>query len=299
SRFWWSAVFWARAPVAALAGLLAVALPASAARDRAVRFDTVGALLLVTALIALLLAINRAGDTLPFILLATITVVSVWAFIRQQHRSAHPIIDLALFRKLRFAALNMANVLINLAGFSVPLLVPFQLARLPDFSIVLDGALLALSPAGTFFGAHMAPRLADRVPAGRMLLIGTALVALGLLTIALLAGRVWWLGVAMLVHGLGQGLFQVAYFDIITASMALRDRGVAGSLGMLTRTLGIVSGASVLVLIFQAIRNGAARWGAEAAFLAGFRGALTCAALIAAALFLVGLFRFPGRARST
>jgi len=131
-----------------------------------------------------------------------------------------------------------------------------------------------------------------------MLPVGTALVTVGLSAIALFPGRVTWLAAAMLVHGIGQGLFQVAYFDVVTASMPLRDRGVAGSLGMLTRTLGIVSGASVLVLIFQAIRTWAGAWGDQAAFLAGFRGALACAAS-SAALLLAGLFRSPDRARST
>ena len=59
--------------------------------------------------------------------------------------------------------------------------------------------------------------------------------------------------VAMFVQGLGVGLFQVAYLDRVTAALSRGDRGVAGSLAMLTRTLGIVFGAAALMLVFQSV----------------------------------------------
>ena len=56
---------------------------------------------------------------------------------------------------------------------------------------------------------------------------------------------------ALLVQGFGQGLFQVAFLDIVTGTLPASARGVAGSLGMLTRTIGVVIGASVLTLMFR------------------------------------------------
>jgi MFS family permease len=94
------------------------------------------------------------------------------------------------------------------------------------------------------------------------------------------------LALAMFAQGFGMGLFQVAYFDIVTATIPRRDRGVAGSLGMLTRTGGVVLGASGLMLAFQTLRDVAAVQGGSAvqrgsdaaAFLFGFRGAFALAA---------------------
>ena len=59
----------------------------------------------------------------------------------------------------------------------------------------------------------------------------------------------------MALQGFGVGLFQVAYFDIVTASIPRADRGVAGSLVMMTRTVGTVTGATVLMLLFQTWRG--------------------------------------------
>jgi hypothetical protein len=78
----------------------------------------------------------------------------------------------------------------------------------------------------------------------------------------------------LMVEGVGQGLLTVAYTDIVTSTLSVRDRGVAGSLSQLTRTLGIVSGASVLTAL-QA--SGAAGLTGIDGFLAGYRHAFLVA----------------------
>ena len=65
------------------------------------------------------------------------------------------------------------------------------------------------------------------------------------------------------VHGLGLGLFQVAYMDVVMATLAPQHRGVAGSLTMLTRTLGVVTGTALLTLIFHALEASALAGGAS------------------------------------
>jgi len=66
----------------------------------------------------------------------------------------------------------------------------------------------------------------------------------------------------------------------------LADRGVAGSLSMLTRTIGTVTGAAALTLGFQAIESGARGGGAgeTQAFLTAFHGMFHLAGIAAAAI---------------
>ena len=108
------------------------------------------------------------------------------------------------------------------------------------------------------------------------------------------------LAAAMVLQGFGVGLFQVAYFDIVTASIPRADRGVAGSLVMMTRTLGTVTGATVLMLLFQTWRDAALATGAAEvpAFLAGFGATFRIAAALPLPwLSCWGLLRGWGRAR--
>jgi hypothetical protein len=85
-------------------------------------------------------------------------------------------------------------------------------------------------------------------------------------------------------------LFQVAYFDIVTATIPARNRGVAGALGMATRSIGTVTGATVLMLIFQSLQ--------ASGFMSAFQTTFRIAAMIPAALILLDLRRPRPRAAS-
>jgi predicted MFS family arabinose efflux permease len=218
-------------------------------------------------------------------------VAALLAFIRRELAVPRPIIDVRVFKDPGFALVNLANVLINLAGFSVLLLLPFYLARTAALSIPAAGLLLAASPVGTAIAAPLAGRLASRVPPQRMILVGSLLAAVGLGWIGFVGRQpqILSLAAAMFANGVGQGLFQVAYFDVVTGALPRADRGVAGSLAMVTRTLGIVAGATLLVLAFQGLQAGAAQAGSDPidAFLTGIRGAFRIAAAIPLGLILL------------
>ena len=135
--------------------------------------------------------------------------------------------------------------------------------------------------AGAGGGSFIGVFLATAIPA----LIG-ALLAAGVLW--LIGGwsatpAWWWIALTLFAQGFGVGLFRVAYTDVVAGALPRADRGVAGSLTMVTRTLGVISSATMLSLVFQAIdRTGG--------FLAGFQGAFHLAALIAT-LAMLGLLR--------
>jgi hypothetical protein len=97
----------------------------------------------------------------------------------------------------------------------------------------------------------------------------------------------------LLCQGIGLGLFQVAYTDVVTGALPLRDRGVAGSLAMVSRTLGTVASATILSALFQQAQQAALTKGhaPEAAFIAGFDAAFTTAAVFLLAVLLLTLLR--------
>jgi MFS family permease len=295
----WPAVFWFRAPLAFAAFALGWVLPPDTRPAMRETFDAAGGFLLVLAISAMLLALNQlqrvAENSLLFTMSALVCLVATGGFIVQEKRSFRPIIDLRLFRDLDFSLLNAGHAALNLAGFSVLLLVPFYLSRFGGLSAHATGLLLAASPAGTAAAAPLAARLASRVPPRLLAVIGAGAMAMGQVLIGtaepepdipVLAG-------AMLLQGFGVGLFQVAYFDIVTNAIPRADRGVAGSLVMMTRTIGTVTGATLLMLIFQTLQGHslAAGGGAAGAFLDGFAGTFRLAALLPTAVVLLGVAR--------
>jgi len=272
----WPAVFWFRIPVAIAALLLLRGMPASPQRQASDRFDILGGIALVLGLVAMLLALNRLRE-FSAIWFATLSVVAFAAFIVRESRAARPIIAVGILRLPGFALLNLVSVLANLAAFSIWLLVPYFLARVPGYALTESGAILATAAAGAVLAAPIAGRLVGRhISAGRLAIAGLAAIGAGLFWISAWTEQTpTLLRVAgLLVHGVGSGLFQLAYSDIVTATLPLRDRGVAGSLVLLTRTFGTVTAASIVLMVFEILN-------ADHGFIEAFHRTFQLAALLA------------------
>ena len=157
--------------------------------------------------------------------------------------------------------------------------------RFAGLPLAWAGAVLAASFAGTIAASPIAGRLIEHIPTNRIIFFGAALGGAGLIAIGGSTGgsfAVSALLAALILQGFGVGLFQVAYMDAVIGTIPQHHRGVAGSVAMLTRTLGIVGGATLLTLVFQAVESSAAASGSGAseAFLAGFRTTLYAAGAV-------------------
>lgn len=292
----WSAVYGFRIPIALAGFLLAFGLPDRPAQAARTPFDLLGALLLALAIGALVLLLDLLRG-LPNGRAALIAAVffagaSMSAFVWRQSVAVAPILRLGVFRQPGVARINIANMLVSLGWFAVPLLLPFYLNRFSGLSVPAGGALLAVGPLGSIFAAPLAGRMAGRISSRLLAQTGAALVGLALAAVALVGpgAPLAWLAGAMLAQGVGIGLFQVATLDILTGSLPQADRGVAGSLGMVTRTIGTLSGASLLMLAFQSVGPTET----VAAFMQGFQRAY----LLAAGLALLAAFGLWNRRKT-
>ena len=180
----WPAVFWFRAPLALSAFLLAWLLPADTRPAHREKFDAAGGALLVLAISAMLLALNQlqhiASDRLRFAVAAFACVLATGRLHRAGAPHANdPSSICGYFSDLDFSLLNAGHAALNLAGFSVLLLVPFYLSRFGGLTAFATGLLLACSPAGTALAAPLAARLAARIAPRLLALIGAAAMAVG------------------------------------------------------------------------------------------------------------------------
>ncbi len=274
----WPAVYWVRVPIALVTLALSGLLPSP--KPDARPFDAAGALLVAacmsTLLLSLVLSQRREAPGLWVAALFVVALILLFTYVRRAGRVPEPIIRPGLFADPAFAVPNVMNVLANLAGFSILLLTPYYLVNVLKLSAFSTGLVLALAYAGSLTGAPLSAWLVARIGQRPTAFAGVALVGLGLLPLAFTgpATPVAVVAALLVLEGIGQGLLTVSYIDIVTATLPVRDRGVAGSLSQLTRTLGIVSGASVLTAL-QA--SGAAGLPGLDGFLAGYRFAFLAA----------------------
>src|SRR5579863_3848538 len=289
ARWGWPGVFWFRAPIALTALLFLRDLPVRPATGPDRHFDIVGAVLLAAGLVGLLLAINALskigehGYLGPFLLPAA--AASLALFVWWEGRAAQPIVRIELFRNLPFALINLSWTVINLVAFSVMLIGPYFLV--PRLGLLTAGLVLAsgfitmaaTSPLAGRVVARLGPR--GVAPCGA-LLTGVGLFSVGSWQTDTPTGLML---LSLGLHGIGMGFFQVAYMELVMAASPLAQRGVAGSLSMLTRTIGTVTGAAVLMLGFQAVADAARAGGVDEAqaFLTAFHAMFRLAGIAAAA----------------
>jgi len=288
----WPAVFWFRAPLALIAVLFSEERPAAPQPSLRDPLDIVGAVLLAIGMSTLLLTLNRlqhleeGGQLLAMLLLAA-AATSLWGFARWENRVTQPIVNVGLFRNAAFAGLSMASVLIYLTSFSILLLGPYYLVLFAGLSVPMAGGVLGASFVGSLIASPVAGRIVEHVPPGRIASFGAFLCAAGLgligtwkpgateRTIEILA--------TLILQGFGVGLFQVAYMDIVMRTLPRDRRGVAGSIAMLSRSVGVVTGATLLTLIFHTFAAAPLANGElpVASFLAGFRATFWLAGTLA------------------
>jgi MFS family permease len=290
ARWGWPSVFWFRAPIALISLLFLRGLPVSG-RAGGERFDILGALLLALGLTTMLLAINALprlsqqdhGAAVLGLAAATSLIVFAW----WEGRAGRPIVRIDLFKQPGFAAINLVTVAMYLATFSVLLFVPYFFARFTVLPLPLAGAVLATGSVAMAMASPPAGWLIERLAAERVAALGALAIGAGLYSIG-----GWTVDTSLIVmiatlmlQGLGVGFYQVAYMDIVMRSSPLADRGVAGSLSMLTRTVGTVTGAALLTVIFRTLEAASLGAGgdAQAAFLSAFGSTFRLVGIVVAA----------------
>jgi EmrB/QacA subfamily drug resistance transporter len=262
AQWGWSAVYYFRVPLAVLSAILMLLIyrqPTVVKPGQ--RFDVPGAVALTLTLAGLLFASNRAQHlgwlALPTLLLFAAAVGGLAFFVWHETHCAEPIIALGIFRQLAFTIANITHILAQVAGFTIFLLVPYFLLNYYHLTAATGGGLLAMAPLGTVLASPFSGWLLYRIAARRLSFYGLLLMTMGLggisfwqanSTLLLLASTLW-------LQGVGAGLFQVANMDFVMAVIPRSQQGVAGSLTVLTRTIGVVSCATAGTLMLALLQS--------------------------------------------
>ncbi|MBH67396.1 MAG: hypothetical protein CMM58_03495 [Rhodospirillaceae bacterium] len=255
--FDWRAVFWFRIPISAVSLILIFALPKPNHEKRGGTFDGLGAVTLICSISLCLLTINQfhsldTNGIWPIIGLGAAASVLIFWFIRHEKAAKEPIVNLDVFQNIEFVILNIASCFLYLTTFSVILIIPFFLYRTEGLSANDAGLILSVGFVGTSIAGLLGGRIIGTINPRLVSFFGVLITGLGLTSISGVQGPddIPWMIASLVLQGAGTGLFQASYMYSITGMLPITQRGVSGSITMLTRTIGVVSGVTVLTLAF-------------------------------------------------
>lgn len=298
----WRSIFYINLPIG-LTGMLAMRFllhPEEAGPEHP-RFDFWGAFLLGAGLLAFTLALTQGRqvgwDSLWVVGGLALAGLSLGAFLLQERRAAHPMIDLNLFRNRLFTAANAAGFLNFVAGFSNVLLMPFYLQQLKGFSPSQAGLMMTAVPLTTLFVAPLSGWLSDRLGSVGLSSGGLFLNAVGFLWLSRLDGTVSPAEVTwrLILVGVGNGLFQSPNNSAVMGAVPRPRLGVASGFIALVRNLGMVTGLAIAGAVFEARQAALQGQGLAGplAFLGAFRSTYGMATAVLLVAMGVSLVRGP------
>jgi DHA2 family methylenomycin A resistance protein-like MFS transporter len=252
----WRSIFWVNIPVCLLGFWLTLrAVPAARAKDAARAFDITGQVLAIVALSCFIGAVIEGVST-PLMQGALLAAVAAsLLFVRDQRRSAQPMLPLKLFRDSGFTGAVLFGVLVNFAYYGIIFVLSLYLQKVRGFS-ALETGLVFLPLTGTFIFSNLASgwmqaRMGARPPMIVGGVIGAAGYALlGIIGAARDATFLDMLPGLLLIPG-GIGLAVPAMTTFILSAV---DRSQAGTASAVLNTARQVGGA-LGVAIFGAMHD--------------------------------------------
>lgn len=253
AHFWWGAVFLVGVPVALL-GIVAVLAVVPESKDPSPgRLDVLGVLLSIAALVGLVYGIIRGGDgagwTTPGVLVPLIGgLLLMGLFVQLQRRSAHPALDVSLFRNPAFSAAAGALGLTFFALLGATFYLVYYLQGVLAYSPLQSGAALIPVALGM---AIMAPRstvLAERFGAKAVCAVGFAMITLSFLGFQLLGvdPPLWLLLTILSVQGVGMGSVMAPTTESIMSVVPREKAGAGAAVNNSVRQVGGALGVAIL-----------------------------------------------------
>ncbi|SHG80496.1 MFS transporter [Streptoalloteichus hindustanus] len=251
----WHWIFFVNVPIGVVATAMALRVldaGRGAGLDR--NTDFLGAALVTAALTLAVYTIvetpNHGWGSAHTLVLGAGAVLLLGAFLVRQARAAKPLLPLRLFRSRSVSGALGTHTLMISGIFGFQFFVVLHMQKVLGFDQVRTGwGVVPVSLLIGLMSLFVAPRLIARLGARTVLLVGLALLALGLLLLGQVSvdgGYVTDVLPATLPLGVGFGLAMPALAGLAMSAAAPEDSGIASGMFNTVQQVGSALGLAVL-----------------------------------------------------
>jgi len=257
----WRSLFWVHAALAAVVVVLVFwKLRGDDRQHHHGGFDLIGSLLYAAGLSLLLIGVSDLPQPLGVALSAAGVVVlaGFWVF---ESRAKSPILPVTLLTKNRtFAFSNLAAMISYSATFAVAFFLSLYLEVVRGLSPAEAGMLLIAQPLVQAVASPFMGKLSDKVSPRILASAGMALCAVGLAFLAFLDTGIWlgWVFAALILLGLGFGLFSSPNTNSIMGAVEKKDLGLASATVATMRVIGQMLSMGLALVLLSLILGKAA-----------------------------------------
>ncbi len=244
---------------AALGGMVIVLIRLMVSEEGAAShgesFDVAGSLLYAVALFAIMYGFSRlpslqAGGLIGF------GAICLVIFVRQQLKTAFPLLNINLFLKNRvFAFSNLAALINYSATFAVTFLLSLYLQQIKMLTPIEAGSILIAAPLLQAILSPLAGRLSDRFEPRIISSLGMALSVIGLIPLIFLHSTtgIMCIVFSLVVLGAGFAFFSSPNVNATMSAVENKFYGVASATLSTMRLTGQMFSMGITMLVFAVI----------------------------------------------
>ena len=294
-HFYWGSVLLVNLPVVALVAVVGAWVLPEARSSTKHPLDLASVVLSTAGILGVVYGITELAHTglgfwpaYPALVLGAVLLV---VFLRRQRRLTTPLLDLELFSQKGFSAAIVAQTVTVFANVGALFFVPIYLRQVNDFSALQSGMALLPDSLTSVVAATNTGRLVRRWGERRVLVLGLAVGAVGLVALGVtLPISYAAIVVPLMMIGFSFALVVTAASDMVLTSASADRVGAATGISEASFELGNALGIALigsLVSVLYFLSTGSPGNLTEAVDPGGFTAAMTgtsviCGLLVAA-----------------
>ncbi|AIZ56244.1 putative multidrug resistance protein MdtD [Candidatus Methanoplasma termitum] len=253
----WRAIFFFVLPLALISLTFISKFKRDLISHKGASMDYRGALLFSAAIMITMMGVINlppllSGETGPSSLLAPVLVIigAIMAvyFVRSTKRSESPVLDFNLFKYKVFLRSCIAAFMNYASSFSVSFFLALYLQSIGALTPMQAGLVISIQPAIQVLLTLRSGSKSDNIKDKRILpTAGMILTSLGVLMIMFfgITINLWLVCGALVVLGIGYGIFSAPNTNTIMSSVPPKNRGAASGMVALVRQLGMITSMTV------------------------------------------------------
>ncbi|WP_394326392.1 MFS transporter [Methanobrevibacter olleyae] len=157
-----------------------------------------------------------------------------------------------LFKNMKFTSSNIAALCSYLAIAATTTILNYHFQYVRGWDAQISGLMLITTPIIMAFMAPNAGRLSDKIHPQKLAAIGMAIATLTLLILIFLDSntQIYLIIIAMILQGIGMGLFTTPNTNAIMSSVPPKETPNASAAQSAMRTIGQTMSLGLLTLVF-------------------------------------------------
>ena len=190
--------------------------------------------------------------TTPGKILTVLGIILLVIFGAYELRQKSPVFNMNLFKNKKFTSSNIAALCSYIALMVVTTILNYHFQYVRGWDAQMSGMILIITPIIMAIMAPNAGKLSDKIHPQKLAALGMGIATVALLILTFLTGKtpLYMVIIAMILQGIGMGLFSSPNMNAIMSSVPPKDAPTASASQATMRTIGQTMSLGLLTLVF-------------------------------------------------